>query len=165
MTLQCAFLSGAREVYVSEVSSRRLELAKRLGATAVFNPLTDNLFVKMEERTEGLGPDLIFDCAATPATLQDAITLVRKGGQIFVVGLCEEPVEADFMTVVMNELEIKGGYCGYEEYPLALDYIAQGRVEVDSLVSDVIALDEIVEKGFEVLAAPEPQAIKILVKF
>lgn len=165
MTLQCALLAGARAVYASEISPTRRGLAQRLGATAVFDPRETNLYVALDEVTEGRGPDVVFECAGVPATLQDAITLVRKGGQIMVVGICEEPVEADFMTVVLNELEVRGAYCGHEEYPMALDYLAQGRVEVDPLISHVIALEEIVEKGFEVLAGPEPKAIKILVKF
>jgi hypothetical protein len=33
---------------------------------------------------------------------------VCKGGQVFVISICEEPVEADFMTLVLNELNIEG---------------------------------------------------------
>lgn len=164
LTLQCALVAGARAVYVSELSATRRDLAQRLGATAVFDPRETNLYVALDELTEGRGPDIVFECAGVPTTLQDAMTLVRKGGQIMTVGICEEPVAADFMTTVLNELEIRGAYCGYEEYPMALDYLAQGRVDVEPLISHVIALEEIVERGFEVLAAGEPQAVKVLVE-
>jgi len=164
MALQCALLAGARSVAVTEISSRRAELARRMGAAAVYHPLEDNLFVAMDQWTEGRGPDVIFVCTGAPAALQDAVTLVRKGGQIFVLGICEHPVEADFMTVVLNELDIRGGYCGYEEYPLCLDLIAQGRVDVETMVTDEISLDDIVSRGFEVLTQPETEAGKILVK-
>ncbi len=157
--------SQAREVYVSEISPKRAELARKLGALAVFDPRRDNLHVSLDELTEGKGVDIVFVCAGVPVVFQEAITLVRRGGQIVALGICGEPVEADFMTIVMNELSIKGGYCGYEEYPICLDYIAQGRIDVDSLVSDEIALKEIVEKGFEALIKPETDAVKILVKF
>jgi (R,R)-butanediol dehydrogenase/meso-butanediol dehydrogenase/diacetyl reductase len=165
LALQCAYLAGAREVYVSEISPKRAELARKLGALAVFDPRRDNLHVSLDELTEGMGVDIVFVCAGVPVVFQEAITLVRRGGKIVALGICGEPVEADFMTIVMNELSIKGGYCGYEEYPICLDYIAQGRIDVDSLVSDEIALKEIVEKGFEALIKPETDAVKILVKF
>jgi len=164
LTLQCARLAGAREVYVTELSPVRAALAARLGATAVFNPEKDNLFVALDEPTEGLGPDVIFVCAGIPTVIEDAITLVRKGGQIMVVGIAEEPVGADFMTVVLNEVDLKGSYSGYEEVPLALDFIAQGRVDVESLISHEIVLEDVVEQGFEVLTHPPHEAVKILVK-
>jgi (R,R)-butanediol dehydrogenase/meso-butanediol dehydrogenase/diacetyl reductase len=165
LVLQCALLAGAREVYVSEMSPKRAELARRLGAREVFDPHRDNLYVALDALTERRGPDLVFVCAGAPAAFQDAVTLVRRGGQIVALGICEEPVEADFMTIAMNELSVQGSYAGHEEYPMALDYIAQGRVDVESLVSHEIALEEVVEKGFEVLARPGMEAVKILVKF
>jgi len=162
--LQCALLAGASEVYVSELSPKRKELAAKLGAKAILDPRQDNLYVALDTLTAGKGPDLVFVCVGAPVPFQDAITLVRKGGQIVGLGICEEPVEADFMTIVMNELSIQGSYAGHEEYPLCLEYIAQGRVDVDSLVSHVIPLEDIVEKGFEVLTKPETDAVKILVE-
>ncbi|MBC7250835.1 MAG: zinc-binding dehydrogenase [Anaerolineae bacterium] len=164
LTLQCARLAGARAVYVSELNPTRAALARQLGATAVFNPEQDNLFVALDELTDGLGPDVIFVCAGVPAAIEDAITLVRKGGQIVVVGISEEPVTADFMTVVLSEVSIKGSYGGYEEVPVALDFIAQGRVDVESLISHEIALEDVVEQGFEVLTHPPHEAVKIVVK-
>lgn len=164
LTLQCARLAGARAVYVSEVNPARAALAGQLSATAVFDPTQDNLFVALDELTDGLGPDVIFVCAGVPAAIEDAITLVRKGGQIVVVGICEEPVTADFMTVVLSEVSIKGSYGGYEEVPVALDFIAQGRVDVESLISHEIALEDVVEQGFEVLTHPPHEAVKIVVK-
>lgn len=163
--LLCARLAGARAIYVSEISRARREMAARLGADAVFDPRTVNLYSRLDELTEGRGPDIIFECAGVPQTLQDAITLVRPGGEIMVIALCEVPVPADFMTVTMNELTIRGSYCGQEEYPMALDFIAQGRVNAEEMISHVIGIEDIVTKGFEVLARPETEAVKVLVAF
>jgi hypothetical protein len=44
-----------------------------------------------------------------------------------VISICEEPVEVDFMTPVLNELDIRSSYCGYEEYPYVIDFIARKR--------------------------------------
>jgi (R,R)-butanediol dehydrogenase/meso-butanediol dehydrogenase/diacetyl reductase len=151
-------------VYVSEISDRRRAVAQKLGATETYDPSKENLYVKMDKATGGRGPDVVFECAGTPHTLRESATLVRKGGQVFVISICEEPVEADFMTLVLNELDIKGSYCGYEEYPSAMDFIAKGRVDVKLLISDIIPLDQLVEKGFEVLVKPRTEAVKIIVR-
>jgi len=164
LMLQCVRRAGASAVYVSEVSDKRRSMAEKLGATASYDPSKENLYVKMDEVTGGRGPAVLFECADTPHTLREAVTLVRKGGQVFVISICEEPVEADFMTPVLNELDIKGSYCEYEEYPCAIDFIAKKLVDVKSLISDVIPLDQLLEKGFEALAKPLTEAVKIIAK-
>ena len=164
LMLQCVRHAGASAVYVSQVSDKRRNMAEKLGATAAYDPSKENLYVKMDEVTGGRGPDVLFQCAGTPHTLREAVMLVRKGGRVFVISICEEPVEADFMTPVLNELDIKGSYRGHEEYPYAIDFIAKKLVDVKSLIFDVIPLDQLVEKGFEALAKPLTEAVKIKAK-
>jgi threonine dehydrogenase-like Zn-dependent dehydrogenase len=73
-------------------------------------------------------------------------------------------LSASLCDAVLNELDIKGSYCGYEEYPSAIDFIAKKRVDVKSPISDVIPQEQLVEKGFEVLVKPRTEAVKIIAK-
>jgi (R,R)-butanediol dehydrogenase/meso-butanediol dehydrogenase/diacetyl reductase len=168
LTLQCAFVAGAREVYVSEVDPGRANLAVQLGASAVFDPTTQNLAVELmartEARIEGEGPSVADVCTGAAAALEDAVTLVCKGGRILVLGLGVEPLAADFLTLVLHELDIKGSYLGYEEFPVALEYLAQGRGNVEKLITHEIALDDVVAQGFQVLEEAGRGAVKVLVK-
>jgi (R,R)-butanediol dehydrogenase/meso-butanediol dehydrogenase/diacetyl reductase len=107
---------------------------------------------------------VIFICTGAPDPYRDAVSLVRKGGQVYVLGLCVEPVEADFMSVVLNDLCIEGSLAGRTGFPAAIDFIAQGRVDVEALVSHEIPLDEVVTGGFNRLTAPGSGAVKILVR-
>jgi (R,R)-butanediol dehydrogenase/meso-butanediol dehydrogenase/diacetyl reductase len=164
LTLQCALLAGARQVIAVEVNPTRASLARELGAATVLNPQTDNLAVEVGRCTEGLGPDVVFVCTAAPQAYADALNLVRRGGQVFVLGLCVEPVPTDFMSLVLGELDIRGGYLGHGAFPAALEYIAQGRVRVELLITHEIELDELVERGFHELLKPDIQVIKVLVR-
>ncbi len=164
LTLQCALVAGATQVMAVEANPTRRALAREFGAAAVLNPEKDNLAVEVGACTEGLGPEVVFVCTAAPAAYQDALTLVRRGGQVFVLGLCVEPVPTDFMSLVLGELSIQGGYLGYGAFPAALEFIAQGRVRVESLITHQIALDELAERGFEALLQPETKAVKVLVQ-
>ena len=164
LTLQCALLAGARAVAVTEVDPTRIELAERLGATAVLNPTRDHVGVALMGLTEGRGPDVVYVCTGAPAPYRDAVSLVRKGGQVFILGLCVEPVEADFLSVVLNDLCIEGSLAGRAEFPAAIDFVAQGRVDVESLITDEISLDEVVSKGFGLLDTPGSQVVKVLVR-
>ena len=164
LTMQCARLAGARMVAVTEVDPTRAALADRLGATTVLHPTHDNVGVALADVTDGLGPDVIYICTGAPGPFRDGVSLVRKGGQIFVLGVCPEPVDMDFMSVAMGDLCIEGSLAGREAFPAAIDLLAQQRVQVEALVSHEIALDEIVSKGFNVLDTPGSGATKILVR-
>jgi (R,R)-butanediol dehydrogenase/meso-butanediol dehydrogenase/diacetyl reductase len=164
LTLQCALLAGARQVVVTELDPTRAALASGLGATAVLDPTHDNVGLALSGLMEGRGPEVIYVCAGTPAPFGDAVSLVRKGGQIFVLGLCVEPVVADMASVVLNDLCIEGSLAGRAEVPAAIDLVAQGRVDVESLISHEIELDVIIDRGFRLLETPDSGAVKILVR-
>jgi threonine dehydrogenase-like Zn-dependent dehydrogenase len=53
---------------------------------------------------------------------------------------------------------------GTRSTPSAIDFIAKKRVDVKSLISDVVPLEQLVEKGFEVLAKTRTEAVKIIAK-
>ena len=164
LTLQCALLAGARQVMVAEINSARAALARALGASVVLHPQRDNLAVEVSARTAGLGPQVVYVCTGAAPAFTDAVSLVRRGGQIFILGLCPEPVPADYMTVVLSELNIRGSYLGHGAFPAALDYLAQNRIQVEPLISHEIAVEDVVERGFEEMLRPDTAAIKVLVK-
>ena len=164
LVLQCARIAGAGRIYVSEVNPACALLAERLGASAVFSPHEHNLAVELFSRTGEEGPAVIYVCTGAVSALEEAVTLVAKGGQILVLGLAVEPFPADFMTVVLHELDIRGSYLGYDRLEFALELVAQGKVDVESLVTHEIQLEDVVDKGFEVLNDPQSPAVKILIK-
>jgi len=164
LALQCALLAGARRVAVTEVDPARAALAARLGAAAVLDPRHDNVGVALSRLTGGRGPDVVYICTGAPEPYRDAVSLVRKGGQLFVLGLCVEPVEFDFMSVAMCELSIEGSFAGLADMAAAVEFIAQRRIDVEALISHEIFLEDVVEQGFRRLAIPGSGAIKILVR-
>lgn len=164
LTLQCALLAGARMVAVTEVNPTRAALAAQLGAAVVLDPTRENVGVALSGLTDGQGPDLIYICTGAPQTYRDAVSLVRKGGQVFILGLCVEPVDGDFLSVVLNDLCIEGSLAGRVEFPAAIDFVAQERVDVESLVTHEIPLHAVVTEGFSRLTTPGSEAVKILVR-
>ncbi|MGD2126335.1 MAG: alcohol dehydrogenase catalytic domain-containing protein [Desulfobacteraceae bacterium] len=164
LTMQCALLNGARDVFVSEIDPTRAALAVQLGAAAVFDPEKQNLAVELASRTGGVGPAVVYVSTGARSALEDAVTLVAKGGQILLLGLVVEPSAADFFTLVLHELDVRGSYLGCTEFPAALDLLAQGQVNVEPLISHEIGLEDVVAKGFQLLEAQGGGAVKVLVK-
>lgn len=164
LTTQAALLAGARMVAVAEPNPARARMALEMGASAVIDPEAENLDLRVADLTEDQGADVVFCASGSPLAMGSTFTLVRKGGVVVPVGICEQPVQADFLSLVMNELEYRGTYASYDEYGLALELMAQRRWRVEPLVSAVVPLERIVEDGFEALVRPDTTATKILVK-
>jgi threonine dehydrogenase-like Zn-dependent dehydrogenase len=59
---------------------------------------------------------------------------------------------------------IEGSLAGRAEFPAAIDFISQRRVDVESLITHEIALDEVVAGGFNLLTTDGSEAVKILVR-
>ena len=155
---------GAPRILGSTITGNGIGVLATHGSAAVLDPGRENVGLALAGLTGGQGPDVAFVCTGAPAPFADAVSLVRKGGQIFLLGLCTEPVAADFMSVVMNDLCIEGSFLGRAAVPAAVDLIAQGRVNVDALVSDEIELDRVASDGFERLSTGACAACKILVR-
>ncbi len=155
LTLQVLKRSGAGMALVTDIVKGRRELAGWLGADTVVDPSTENLPAVVERVTSGRGVDIVFDAAGVPETLRENFTLVRKGGEIIVIGICEDPAQADFFTLVLNELTVKGAYYGFNEFQLAIDMLSKGLIPADRIITSTIKLENLVEEGFEVLLKPE----------
>jgi (R,R)-butanediol dehydrogenase/meso-butanediol dehydrogenase/diacetyl reductase len=72
-------------------------------------------------------------------------------------------VPVDFLNLLHREIELKGVFSSYNEFKEVIDLMASGKINTDPLISGVISLDDIVEKGFEQLVASR-YLVKILVK-
>jgi len=160
LILQCSRVAGVRAIGVIEAAKGRRDLAAKLGANIIFAPGMRNIGLEV---TKALGaePDVVFDCAGGTATLQNAIELVRPHGKIMVVGVSMEPVPIIPIQWGRKEAVLKTSIAYRDEFPLALELIANGKIDVESLISDIIPLNQ-VGHTIKSLTSPNEQ-IKILI--
>lgn len=160
LILQCLKGAGARAVGVIEAAQARRDLAARLGADVIFAPDTKDIGFEMMKAL-GTEPDMVFDCAGGTSTLQCAIDLVRPHGQVILVGVSMEPVPILPIQWQRKEAVLKTSIAYRDEFPLALEWMARRKIDVESLISDIIPLKEV---GLTVKALNRPnQQIKILI--
>ena len=156
LCMQVARAAGANKVIVSEPAPARAAAARRLGADAVINPIEEDAVERVVELTDGTGPDVVFECAAAPGTLDQALNMVRRNGQVVLVAIVwkETPVlPPDWMA---REINLKTSFGTQpEDWRIALDLIKSGRVTMDPLVSEAsfVPLSEI-QGAFEALCNP-----------
>ena len=91
LCIQVARAAGASKVVVSEPAPARAEAARGLGADAVIDPTERDAAERIVELTDGLGPDVVFECAASRSTLDQALDMARRGGQVVLVAIAWEP--------------------------------------------------------------------------
>ncbi|RMF93212.1 MAG: 2,3-butanediol dehydrogenase [Candidatus Schekmanbacteria bacterium] len=163
LVMQSAFASGAGKVYVVEPMPSRRELAKKLGATEVFDPTQGDPGKMIHPLTDGLRADIVFECVGKPASLETALKMSGKGARIVIAGIFTQPVEFPFIRMQAHEKELIGSSAYPDEFPAAINFLADGRVKVDSLINSRITLDEIIEKGFKELIENPEKHIKIVV--
>lgn len=162
-TLIWARIVGAEPIVVSEPAAGRRAQALAFGADAVVDPREENPAQRMRDLTHGHRPQVVFECVGVPPTLEEAMRHAARDGRIVVVGVCMEPYTLQPMTAAGKELDVHYVF-GYhhDDFTVALDALAQGRIPADALISDVIALDD-VPAMIAALAHPSTQ-IKVLVE-
>jgi (R,R)-butanediol dehydrogenase/meso-butanediol dehydrogenase/diacetyl reductase len=164
LTQQCAALSGAIRVFVSETSSARRTLASELGASAVYDPRNIDLVEELVGQTE-IGVDIAFECAGANPTLQVALEAVRIAGRVIVVSLAWEPVQCLPVDWVGREIEMKASYGALPgDWPIALELIESGNVILKPMISEIIPLEDI-QSAFQQLLKPDVKWVQVVVAF
>ena len=161
LTVQVALASGASQIFVSDISENRLKKAKEIGATHTFDARDKEIPQKIKDMT-GYGVDVFIDAAGVQASFDTGINSLRNGGTAIIVALFANEVVHDALNHTLRELTIKGTAAYRNIFPQVIALINSGRLPVEKLVTSVISLDEIVEKGFEALTK-DPSEVKILV--
>lgn len=134
---------GVSEVYVVDIMDKRLEKALELGATGVINGAKEDVLERVKEVTDGAGMDLVIETAGTEITTRQAIHMAKKGSNIVLVGYSKTGEMTLPMSLVLDkELTFKTVFRYRHIYPMAIDAVAAGKVNLKGIVTDVFRLDE-----------------------
>lgn len=134
---------GVSEVYVVDIMEKRLEKALELGATGVINGAKEDVLEWVKELTGGAGMDLVIETAGTEITTRQAIHMAKKGSNIVLVGYSKSGEMTLPMSLVLDkELTFKTVFRYRHIYPMAIDAVAAGKVNLKGIVTDVFGLDE-----------------------
>lgn len=134
---------GVSEVYVVDIMEKRLEKALELGATGVINGSKEDVLERVKVLTNGTGMDLVIETAGTEITTRQAVHIAKKGSNIVLVGYSKSGEMTLPMSLVLDkELTFKTVFRYRHIYPMAIDAVAAGKVNLKGIVTDVFELDE-----------------------
>jgi threonine dehydrogenase-like Zn-dependent dehydrogenase len=123
-----AALRGASVIAV-DVDDNKLQLAKSLGALHGINSATDNLHARLDEITNGMGPDVVIEAVGAPATYLTAVNEVSFTGRVVYIGYAKSEVSFETKHFVSKELDIRGSRNALpEDFRAVIDYVKRNGI-------------------------------------
>jgi (R,R)-butanediol dehydrogenase/meso-butanediol dehydrogenase/diacetyl reductase len=144
---------GLSPLAAVDLSTDRLEGARRLGATHLVNASEEDPVPALRGVTGGEGAHVVIEASGTDAGLVLALAAVRRGGRVVVVGIQAEPRAVDLCRLLLDEVEIVTSMAHVCEIdlPEALRVLERSDLG-DAMLDRVIALDDVVEDGIIALS-------------
>jgi (R,R)-butanediol dehydrogenase/meso-butanediol dehydrogenase/diacetyl reductase len=164
--IQFLRLGGAGSITVVEKSEARGKIALQLGADYWVSPDVegDQLVAKILNLHDNVGADEVFECAGFPETMNLATDVVKNGGQVMLVSVIDQPTTILPMFLTVREVEIRGIFAySLDDFLYAAEALAKGLINDEAMISEIIPLEDIQEKGFNRLVS-SPSEVKILVQ-
>jgi S-(hydroxymethyl)mycothiol dehydrogenase len=156
-----ARLVGARTIIAVDLDAKKLELAKKFGATHTVDASKEDVVERVRELTDGNGADICIEAVGRPEVLHQAFYARDLAGTVVQVGV--PTPDMALPDIPMIDFFGRGGalkpsWYGdclpSRDFPLLIDLYLQGRFDLDSFVSETIGLDA-VEDAFHRMEAGE----------
>lgn len=155
---------GVSEVYVVDIMEKRLDKAMELGADGVINGAREDVVERVIQLTNGEGMDLVIETAGTEVTTRQAIQIAKKGSDIVLVGYSKSGEMTLPMSLVLDkELTFKTVFRYRHIYPMAIDAVATGKVNLKGIVTDLFTLDE-AQKAMDYSVNNKADIVKAVIK-
>ena len=161
--IQIAKEKGFGKIIAIDLSNEKLNTAKETGATHTLNPETDNVQEKILKLTCNRGTDVAFEAVGLSSTLQQAISVVRRGGSVTLVGNVTPKTEFPMQHVVTRQIRVQGSCAICGEYPAVLDMLSRKQIDIYPLLSLEAPLAEGAQ-WFNKLYNHEEDLVKVILK-
>ncbi len=150
MAVAVARFAGARYVVATEISPYRAELAKKMGANRVVNPLKENLRAVMDELGM-IGFDIGLECSGAPAGFNQLVDHMYNSGKISLLGILPSSTKVDWNRIIFKGLTMKGIY-GREMFETwyHMEQMLMSGLDLSPMITHRFPIDEF-QKGFDVM--------------
>lgn len=155
---------GAEKTIIIDLVEERLNLAKKLGVDEAINAGKEDVVERVRGVTGGYGADVVIEAIGLPATWEQALKLVRKGGTVLEFGGCPPRTEIKVDTELLHygEVTVLGAFHATPlHFKKALNLIASRTIDVRPLITRKMRLKAIKE-AFEILSTSKSE-IKIAI--
>jgi len=161
--IQILRAKGCGKIIAIDLEDEKLQLASDLGADLSLNPARENIRKEILDLTNQRGADVAFEVVGISEAVQTALSTVRKGATVTLVGNLSPTAEIPLQAVVTQQIRLQGSCAICGEYPAVLDMIARREVNVEAILSAEVPLSEGAD-WFRRLYNKESGLIKVVLK-
>nr|WP_321307098.1 L-threonine 3-dehydrogenase [Marinifilum fragile] len=150
MCVAVAKFAGARYVVATETNPFRIELAKKMGADRVINPMEESLDDVIKELGM-IGFDIGLECSGAPAAFNDMVGHMYNSGKISLLGILPSQTTVNWTDIIFKSLQLKGIY-GREMYETwyQMEQMLMSGLDLSPMITHRFKADEF-QKGFEIM--------------
>ena len=127
--------AGARRVVIPDINDYRLELARKMGADAAVNTLSEDLREVMHKQKLVEGFDIGLEMSGSGAALQQMISVMRNGGKISLLGISNKPVPMNMNDIICKGLTLQGIYGRKLDNWHQMSYMVQGGLDLTPVIT------------------------------
>lgn len=150
MAVAISRFAGARHIVVTDVSEYRLDIAKKMGATRVVNPMKEKVSDIVKELGM-VGFDIGLEMSGAPAAFNEMIENMYNGGKISLLGILPEDTRVEWDKIIFKALQLKGIY-GREMYETwyQMEQMVMSGLDISPIITHRFHVDDF-QKGFDVM--------------
>ncbi len=161
LAILAARRAGAAEIIATDIAQNGLDFAQAAGADVVLNTA---------KTPDALAPycgdkgclDVLFECSGAEVALAGGIAALRPRGTVVQLGLSGD-MRLPMMQVTAKELTLTGSFRFHQEFPIAIDMMRKGLIDVKPLITHSFALDDFAHAF--ATASDRTQAMKVQLEF
>lgn len=132
-------IAGCAKIIAVDINAERLELAKELGATHIVNSKDGDTVELIREITDGHGVDYGVECSGKGFIAKQALSALKKSGELALIGAGYEPTEIDLNTEFLFGTKKLVGYIAGKvssQYfvPKLIEYHKMGKFPFEKMV-------------------------------
>lgn len=163
LAIQAFRVFGCKKVFAIDLEESKLKIARQLGADQTFIATDLNISSQLLAANGGQEVDIAVDVVGAQSSITSAISHVRRGGTVTLIGNLAPTVEIPLQSVVTRQLRLLGSCASAGEYGECISLMESGAIQVDPLISALAPLREGAE-WFERLYNREPGLMKVILK-
>jgi D-arabinose 1-dehydrogenase-like Zn-dependent alcohol dehydrogenase len=163
--VKIARLVGAAPILALDPLPAARERALRAGADVAIDPRADDVVEQVRAATGGMGVDVALDVVGSAVVLAQAEPCLARGGRLVMVGISWDPTSLGPGVFFSLQSQSLYGHLGYRKEHLdqLVRLVELGRLDVSDSVSDVLALEDIVD-AVDRLATKRGDPVRLVIR-
>ncbi|MFO0859927.1 MAG: L-threonine 3-dehydrogenase [Phycisphaerales bacterium] len=153
MAVTVARAAGAGRIFATDINPARRDLAKKLGATDVFDPRNSSWISDVKKACRNEGVDVLLEMSGSPAAYDQGFSALRNGGTAALLGIPAKPPTFNITQhVVFKGATVLGinGRRMFETWYQMEELLLSGRLELGEIITHEFPLEQF-EKAFHTM--------------